>query len=238
MENKKKVIVIVGASGGLGNMLYNAFLRDGFDVVGHYNKNNNVIDHDERWYNADLTKENEVQEMFSAINDKYNKIDVLINAAGVSLSSISWKTSVDDWKKTLDVNLTAPFLCIKEVLPLMRANNFGRIINLSSVVAQKGVAGTSSYAASKSGLFGMSRAISQEVGNKNITINNIALGYFNYGMINDVPKDMVDELINEIPKKRLGNSDDLITTIEFLIKDSAGYLTGQTINLNGGLIGN
>jgi len=238
MSSSKQVIVIVGASGGLGNVLYNSFSKSGYDVVGHYNENNSLVDHGEKWFSADLTDENQVKSMFKAIIEKYSKIDVLINAAGVSLSSISWKTTAEDWRKTIEVNLTAPFLCIKEVLPIMRINNFGRIINLSSVVAQKGVVGTSSYAASKSGLFGMSRAISEEVGNKNITINNIALGYFNYGMINDVPDDMLEDLVNQIPKKRLGESDDLIGTIKFLIGESSGYLTGQTINLNGGLIGN
>ena len=138
-------------------------------------------------------------------------------------------------EKTLAINLTGPFLVSKHVAPIMRANKWGRIIFISSIVAQTGFAGTSAYAASKAGLLGLNKSLAKELAPSGITVNAIALGYFNVGMITDVPEEMKQNIINSIPKKALGDPIQLFETIQYIVSENSGYLTGQTINLNGGL---
>ncbi len=239
MVNTKKNVLLIGASGGIGKELVKIFDLAKYNLICHYHSCQSGLESIPKAhvFKADITSESEVISMIKSVLDSFGKIDVLINAAGVSISSMSWKTKAEDWEKTIGINLTGPFYCTREVLPGMRSHNFGRIINLSSVVGQTGVAGTAAYAASKSGLFGMVKAISAEVGDKNITVNNIALGYFNQGMIHQLPATMVEEIIQSIPKNKLGEVQQLADCIEYLVKDSSSYITGQTINLNGGMFG-
>jgi NAD(P)-dependent dehydrogenase (short-subunit alcohol dehydrogenase family) len=117
----------------------------------------------------------------------------------------------------------------------MRANNYGRIINISSVVAQTGVPGTAAYAASKAGILGLTKTLAKELANQSITCNALALGYFNQGMITEVSEEMQEQIISQIPKKRLGGVETILTTIDWLLKEESDYITGQTISLNGGL---
>jgi len=148
---------------------------------------------------------------------------------------MSWKTDYDAWKETLAINLDAPFLLSKAIIPSMRSNKFGKIINISSVVAQTGAIGTAAYAASKAGLIGLTKTMSKELALNNISVNALALGYFKVGMIDDVPQEMQQAIIETIPKKELGNPSAVCKTIEWLISDEAEYVTGQIINLNGGM---
>ena len=175
--------------------------------------------------------------MMGGVISKMGKIDILINAAGVSKSAVSWKTPLDDWNETIAINLTGPFLCIKHVIPFMRENNYGRIINISSVVAQSGFPGTVAYSASKAGLIGMVKTIAKEVASKNVTVNNIALGYFNKGMINQIPENLQEDIKETIPKKEFGKINELTNCLAYLSSENSEYLTGQTINLNGGMYG-
>jgi len=236
-----KNILIIGASGGLGIHIASYFKEQGHQLALHYHNNSkelmeNFKESDQvRFFQADILSENEVNAMVSSVIERLGSIDILINAAGITTSSVAWKTSISDWEKTIGINLTGPFLCIKHVLPVMRENNYGRIINISSVVAQSGVVGTAAYSASKAGLIGMVKTIANEVSNKNITVNNIALGYFNAGMINQVPEDLQKIIKESIPKKEFGKVAELTNCIAYLTSENAGYLTGQTVNLNGGM---
>ena len=139
------------------------------------------------------------------------------------------------WNEVLGVNLTGPFLCIKHTLPLMRKNNWGRIINISSVVPQLGVPGTSAYSASKSALTGLTKTVSKEVIKNNITVNLIALGYFNTGILFQIPPDIREQIKENIPKHEFGNPEEILNCISYLCGENASYITGQTININGGL---
>jgi len=233
----KKIILITGASGGLGTALSEYFSEHNHKLILLYNNNQpktpesvNIIH-----IKADLRKADHIEDAVKTAINKWGGIDVLINNAGVSQSNMSWKTSLEDWNETLQINLSAPFLLSKLILPQMKKNSYGRVINISSVVAQTGVIGTSSYAASKAGLIGLTKTMSKEVAKHNITVNALALGYFNKGMIKDVPDEFKDEIINTIPKNELGKPRIIAETIHFLMSNDANYLTGQTINLNGGL---
>lgn len=226
------MIIITSASRGIGKFLFEKFINQKKDVIGFYNSTipegslNGL-------FKVDITKEEEVVNFFKQ-NSNVLKNIILINTAGISYNSFGHKADLDSWKDVLQVNLIGTFNIIRLALPIMRNDNYGRVINLSSVVAQKGIAGTSAYAASKSALWGMTKALAVENGNKNVTINNINLGYFNIGMIEQVPDDYLQSLIQSIPAKRLGDPEEIFSAVNFIIETA--YFNGSTIDLNGGLV--
>jgi acetoacetyl-CoA reductase/3-oxoacyl-[acyl-carrier protein] reductase len=226
------MIIITSASRGIGKFLFDKFKSDGKEVVGFYNSTipeGNIND----MFKVDITKEDEVLNFFKENKASLNNI-ILINTAGISYNSFGHKADFDRWKDVLDVNLIGAFNMIRLSLAKMREDNYGRIINFSSVVAQKGIPGTSAYASSKAALWGMSKALAAENGNKNVTINNINLGYFNIGMIEQVPKDYLENLIKSIPAKRLGTPEEILSAVNFIIETA--YFNGSSIDLNGGLV--
>jgi NAD(P)-dependent dehydrogenase (short-subunit alcohol dehydrogenase family) len=236
---EKRVMLITGASGGMGTAISKWFKEFDYQLVLH------SFDHqpslptseDVTHLNADLRDPAAIQEMVNEIIARYGRLDVVINNAGISRSAMSWKTSLDAWNETMAVNLNAPFIIASSTIPKMREKSFGRIINITSVVAQSGAVGTSAYAASKAGLIGLTKTISKEVALNGITVNALALGYFNTGMITDVPEEIQKTIVQSIPMNRLGTTDTVCKTIEWLISEEAGYITGQVINLNGGMQG-
>jgi len=232
----KKTILIIGSSGGLGSSIIQSFDEEKYNLALHYYSNPlSIQSKSYKSYQADITLENEVEQLVKAVVSDFGTIDIVLNNAGVTISEISWKTQLSNWEKTIAINLTGPFLVTKHVLPYMRKNNWGRIIYMSSIVAQTGFVGASAYSASKAGLLGMVKTISKEVANKNVTVNAIALGYFNAGMIDDVPLEMQAQLKEAIPVSALGKPEELAELIKYIILEKSSYLTGQTINLNGGL---
>jgi NAD(P)-dependent dehydrogenase (short-subunit alcohol dehydrogenase family) len=238
-------ILLIGASGGLGKHLTTGLANAGYNLALHYHDNpdniklalqeikNPGIKH--KSYKADITSEKEVQEMINNVKRDFGTIDVLINNAGISLNGMSWKLNLDDWNKVISVNLTGPFLCTKHVLQIMKENNFGRIIYMSSVVSQIGVPGTAAYAATKAGLGGLCKTVSKEVVKNNITANVISLGYFEAGLLYQIPEDIRNQIKDTIPKKEFGSPKDVLECILYLCSENSGYITGQTININGGL---
>ena len=241
-----KTILLTGASGGLGQAIAKGFAEQGFSLALHYHEKKEKL-FDEltadfrnknisfRTYQSNFENETEIVNLLQSVRKDFGTIDIIINNAGVSHSAITWKQSLKDWNKVLQINLTAPFIITREALPLMRKNNFGRIINISSVVAHKPHAGTSAYAASKAGLEGFTRAVAMETAKNNITLNAIALGFFEKGMINVLNEELRNDTIKNIPASRLGTTDELLQCLLYLCDSKASYITGQTIHLNGGL---
>jgi NAD(P)-dependent dehydrogenase (short-subunit alcohol dehydrogenase family) len=233
---KNKTILIIGSAGGLGTELIRYFEDKNVKLALHFHDQAPSFNNPEfKTYQADITVEEEVANLVHSVQQDFGQIDAVIHNAGVSKNSMSWKTSSSDWNETIAVNLTGPFLVSKYVTPYMREQENGRIIFMSSVVAQTGFVGTAAYAASKAGLLGLTKTMSKELANKNITVNAIALGYFNTGMIHDVPIEMQEKLKELIPTGELGNPQELAALIHFLIGDDSAYITGQVLNLNGGL---
>lgn len=226
-------ILITGASRGIGLYLLKQFKAEGLTVSGTYSGTLPEEDVKNCFSKVDIANTEDVQSWINSVVDVDDEI-VLINCAGMNYNSTARRADVDDWMKVIDVNLGGTFRAINAVLPLMYKKGFGRIINFSSIVAQKGVPGTSAYAASKSALWGMSKAIAVENAQKNITINNINLGYMNTGMtLSDVPEELRNELLQQIPMRKFGDLDDIYKTVKHLIETE--YITGTTIDLNGGL---
>jgi NAD(P)-dependent dehydrogenase (short-subunit alcohol dehydrogenase family) len=240
---EQKTILLIGASGGVGQKIAVDFLEAGYCLAFHYHEqasgaaaliekygNDRV-----KSYQADITQEAEVVQLIEAVKADFSSIDILVNNAGITRNGMSWKLSEADWQQTIGVNLTGPFLTMKQVLPGMRENGWGRIINITSVVAQTGYPGTAAYAASKAGLIGVTKTIAKEVANKDITVNAIALGYFDAGMLYEVPEELRTEIQASIPKNKFGDTAELSKCILYLCDEKSSYLTGQTLNLNGGL---
>lgn len=223
------MIIITGATGGIGSYIFNYYYQKGYDVVGIYNstppKNNSDL-----FFQVDLTSEKCVKDFIAKTNPTNV---ILINAAGISLSGMAHKLDFASFKTSLDINTSASFLLIGQLLPYMRAENYGRIINISSVVPQIGAAGNVAYSASKAALWGMSKVIARENAEKGITSNCINLGYCNTGMIDSIPKNVLDKIIETIPLKKLCDLSNITNAIDFLI--NSDYITGSQIDINGGL---
>lgn len=233
---EKKVILLTGASGALGTHIAAALKAAGHCLILQYRDHPlDAQDDDTLAVRCDLGQVSDIRRLVEEGISRFGRIDALINNAGISRSSVSWKTTEEDWLETIRVNLNAPFFLSQAVIPHMREQGSGRIINVSSVVAQTGFAGTSAYAASKAGLLGLTKTLSKELARFNITVNAVALGYFNTGMISDVPQEAQEKLLEQVPVGKLGDPKVLIKAIEFLLSDEASFVTGQTMNLNGGL---
>ncbi|MNJ85518.1 3-oxoacyl-[acyl-carrier-protein] reductase FabG [compost metagenome] len=232
----KKVILITGATGGLGSAMVKHFEKQDVKLALHtFQQEPFDVACEHAWFKADLRDENQVSNLIATILANFGKVDVLINNAGISRNGMSWKLSPAEFNEVIAVNLTAPFLLSHGLIPGMRTNNYGRIINISSVVAQTGVPGTVAYAASKAGILGMTKTIAKELASQPITCNALALGYFDQGMISEVSEELQQQIISQIPKNKLGGVETILSTIDWLLTDASDYVTGQTISLNGGL---
>jgi len=240
-----KVALVTGSSRGIGREIAKTLARAGCNIVVNYHSNKKaaveaareIKDITPRWWiiKADISRQDDVEDMIAEIIAKFGRIDILVNNAGIYRNAISWKMKKEDWDKVIATNLTGPFLCAKYTLPYMRKQKWGRIINISSVLGQIGAAGGCNYAASKAGLYGFTKSIAKEVANKGITVNCIAAGYVNAGMSLRLPKKIIDWVIEHTLLKRLAKPEEIAGLVKYLCTDGAGYITGQIIHINGGL---
>jgi NAD(P)-dependent dehydrogenase (short-subunit alcohol dehydrogenase family) len=238
-------IVITGAGGGLGSALAKGLLEAGVrDLVCHYRSSEQAaaavlleagLDPKRHLVQADLTDEQAVQAMHRQVSERFGPVWGLINMAGTSSNGMSWKLSLEEFKTALESHLVSTFLTTKEFLPEMRQQGGGRIINISSVIAHTGVPGASHYCAAKAAIEGFSRAVALETAQKNVTVNCLALGYFDKGIIATIPPPLLEAIVARVPQKRLGPSRELAPLAQFLLGESSSFITGQVIHVNGGL---
>ena len=226
------MVIITGASRGIGKFLFEKFVELGENVYGTYNSTNPETDKMEFFTKVDISNYSEVSNWIETIKGKISKL-TLINCAGNNYNSFAHKADVDNWSQVIDVNLTGTFNVIRAVLPIMREVGYGRIINFSSIVAQMGIPGTSAYAASKAGLWGLSKSIAVENAAKGITINNLNLGYFDIGMIKEVPEKFQEIIKEKIPTRNFGNPENIFNAVKFLMETD--YINGTSIDINAGL---
>jgi len=229
------MIIITGASKGVGRYLFTRFKQEGLSVIGTYNSTVDGLAEDlDSYYKVDVSKFYEVEKWINSLKETLSEI-VLINCAGVSYNSFAHKADVDKWNRVIEVNLMGSFNVIHEILPIMREQNYGRIINFSSVLAILPTLGVSAYAASKSGLIGLSKALAVENGSKGITVNAINLGYVSLGMgVNDVPDLLQEKLKKDIPSGRFCKPEEIYNTVKYIVDTE--YVNGSAININGGII--
>lgn len=227
------MIIITGASGGIGKYLFDKYQKSGLKVLGTYHTSKLSADNQDSLFKVDISDFNDVAAWIHKIEDRLDEI-ILINCAGINYNSFAHKAEIEKWENVIKVNLIGTFNVIRCLLPYMRNQNYGRIINFSSITAQLPTLGVSAYAASKAGLWGMTRSLAVENGSKGITINNINLGYAEIGIIKEVPQEYAEQIKNQIPSREFCSPGDIFNTVEYLINTK--YINGSSIDLNGGLI--
>jgi 3-oxoacyl-[acyl-carrier protein] reductase len=183
----------------------------------------------------DVADAEQVKAGFKQVLDKFSRLDILVNNAAITRDGLSMRMKQDDWEAVLKTNLTGAHLCIQQALSTMMRARFGRIINISSVVAQAGNAGQANYVAAKAGLIGLTKAVAIEIASRNITVNAVAPGFIETPMTDVLPEKVKEELKTRIPLGRMGSTRDVAAAIVFLASDEAAYITGHVLNVNGGM---
>lgn len=246
MSNKLPgTILITGSNGGLGSRLASGLLEAGHtNIACHFRSSSEGIeavlqehglDPAKHLFKAELTDQTQVQEMELAVSAGLGPIWGVVNLAGKSSNGMSWKLDKSSFMNILEANLLSTFLVSKAFMPAMREQGGGRIINVSSIVGHTGVVGSAHYCAAKAGIEGFTRAIALELASKGITVNCLALGYFDQGIISEVPTDLLEGIKARVPMKRLGHAEELTPLVGYLLSQESAFLTGQVLHLNGGL---
>lgn len=240
-----RIAIISGSTGGLGSAIAKEMAKAGYRLALHYFQHaeeaKKLLDeiggekNHHQLFQADLRNENEIVQMVASICKNMGSPEIVINNAGIPYSGLSWKQSLESWQEVFNVNTTAAWLLSKHCIPEIRKNKQGRILYISSVVAHRPLAGTSAYAASKAALEGLTRAQAVELAHFNITVNCIAPGYFDTGMIHSVDEPLREKIKSATPASRLGQADELAAAALYLCSEKASFTTGQIIHINGGL---
>ncbi|HNY11335.1 MAG TPA: 3-oxoacyl-[acyl-carrier-protein] reductase [Candidatus Wallbacteria bacterium] len=242
MESVKKVAVITGGAKGIGASIVMEFAKIGYDVVFTYNSTmpDNVIaiareaGAEVMAVKCDVSNEAEVVALFKAVEDKFNRLDVLVNNAGITNDKLLLRMTTEDFTRVINTNLTSCFLTTKNAIKVMgRAG--GAIVNVSSVVGLMGNAGQSNYCASKAGMLGFTKAIAKEYGSRGIRVNAVAPGFIESDMTLKLGADLIKKYQEQIPMKRFGTSADVANLCVFLASEKASYITGQVITIDGGM---
>ncbi len=239
-----RTAVITGASQGIGRACALALAEAGANVA-LASRNTDKLDAVAREVEQlgvkslvtgmDVANPESVKEGIARILETWGRIEILVNNAGITKDNLLMRMKVEDWDAVLRTNLDGAFHCIRAVLPGMVRQRSGRIVNISSVVAQSGNAGQSNYIASKAGLIGLTRAVAAEVGSRNITVNAVAPGFIDTAMTANLPDGVKTRILSMVPLNRMGADRDVALAVRFLATDEAGYITGHCLNVNGGM---
>ena len=240
-----KVAIITGASQGIGKGMAETFSKAGAHVACvSRNKDNlkSVADSliknggAASFYTCDVSSLDAFQNTIKEIEENHGSVDILVNNAGVCKDKLIMRMSEDDWNKVININLNGAFNGIKAVSQIMIKQRAGRIINISSIVGLIGNPGQANYAASKAGLIGLSKSVAKELAPRGITVNAIAPGYIATDMTDQITDQAKENLITKIPLGRIGSPSDIAASALFLASDEAGYITGQTLTVDGGMV--
>lgn len=246
MHDTQRVVVITGGSKGIGRSVALRFAAENpIIVIAHYDPDEsasdetleilNRLDIESESHRVDVSSKSEVDDLFDDILSKYGRVDTLINNAGITKDGLLMRMSESDWDLVLNVNLKSVFNCTQTIIRSMIKNKKGSIVNIASVSGQMGVAGQANYSASKAGIMGFTKTVAREVASRGITINAVAPGFIQTEMTDALPRKTIDAYLQQIPLGRLGTTEDVAETVYWLCSDSASYITGQIIHVNGGL---
>ncbi len=244
MRFKDQVVLVTGSTRGIGKATAEAFSAEGAItiILGRTAKDADAVRDGiiEKGFKAesfcgDVTNLKNIGEIITKILDKYKRIDILINNAGVTKDNLLLRMSDTDWDEVMDINLRGTFICTKAVTKAMLKAKKGRIINMSSIIGIVGSAGQANYAAAKAGIIGFTKSIAKELASRGITVNAIAPGYIQTDMTNQLTDKTRDELLKQIPVGTFGTVEDVANTCLFLASEEASYITGQTIVVDGGM---
>ncbi|MEE3278525.1 MAG: 3-oxoacyl-ACP reductase FabG [Pseudomonadota bacterium] len=236
-----RTALVTGASRGIGKSIAERLVDDGFFVVGTSTTDagaENIEESlDDRGIGLMMRVEERksVETFFEQISERCGDISVLVNNAGITRDNVLVRMSEDQWTDVIDTNLTGAYRLTKSVLRSMMKARWGRIVNIGSVVGRMGNSGQTNYAASKAGIEGFTKALAQEVGSRGITVNCVAPGFIDTDMTAKLNEEQADDLASTIAVGRIGSPDDVAAAVSFLVRDDAGYITGETLHVNGGL---
>lgn len=242
-----RVALVTGGSRGIGRKIAEKFAKEGYNLVINYVSDNTNVDEianeikgdsniEILFVKADVTSFESCENMVKEAMNKFGRIDVLVNNAGITKDGLLMRMQEDDFTKVIDVNLKGTFNVTKNVIPHMMKQRYGKIINISSVVGETGNAGQANYAASKAGIIGFTKSVAKELASRNILANCVAPGFIKTDMT-DVLSDSVKESINaQIPLKKMGTAEEVANAVYFLGNEENTYITGQVLNVNGGML--
>ena len=246
MEEERKIVLITGGSRGIGKETAKVYAENGYDVAINYVSEKTDVEGIKKEFQdmgvkclmikADVSNEEEVNNMVEKVISEFGKIDVLVNNAGITKDTLLMRMSKEDFDKVIDINLKGTFLVTKAVSKYMMKKRCGYIINLSSVVGVAGNSGQSNYSASKAGIIGFTKSIAKELASRNIRVNAVAPGFIETDMTNVLKDEVKESIGNQIPLKRMGTAREVAEVIYFLGTEKSSYITGQVINIDGGMV--
>ncbi|NOY73729.1 MAG: 3-oxoacyl-ACP reductase FabG [Gammaproteobacteria bacterium] len=244
MSQDKEIALVTGASRGIGKAIVQALAADHRVVIGTattesgaekitgYMQETGVVG---RGYVLNVTDQASIDALMAKIKDQYGVPTLLINNAGITRDNLIMRMKEGEWDDIINTNLTSVFRLSKACLRGMMKARTGRIISITSVVGVAGNAGQSNYAAAKAGIIGFTRSMAREVASRNITVNAVAPGFINTDMTKNLPESQKQTLLDQVPLSRLGDPEEIAATVAFLASSGAAYITGETINVNGGM---
>ncbi len=241
-----KVAFVTGGTRGIGKQIAINLAKAGYDIAINYREENEAlketkIEIEKQNVNCfpvkgDVSVFEDCEQMVKEIIDQFGKIDVLVNNAGITRDMLILRMKEKDFSDVINVNLIGTFNVTKNVVPYMAKKRNGRIINISSVVGISGNAGQTNYSSSKAGIIGFTKSLAKELGSRNILVNAVAPGFIKTQMTDVLKNEVKEEISKNIPLKRIGNAEDVANVVEFLASDKSSYITGQVINVDGGML--
>ena len=243
---ERKVVLVTGGSRGIGRAIALKYAENGYNVIINYvSSKTDVIELEKEFsakgiesliLKADVSNVNEVEGLVKNAIDKFGRIDVLVNNAGITRDGFLMRMKEEDFDRVIEINLKGTFLVTKAVTPYMMKKRDGKIVNLASVVGVTGNAGQCNYSASKAGIIGFTKSIAKELASRNIRVNAVAPGFIDTDMTNVLGEDIKKSINLQIPMKRMGTSREIANVVYFLGSEESSYITGQVINIDGGMV--
>lgn len=242
---KGKNAIVTGGSRGIGKAIALELAQNGANIIINYTSNKEAAEKTVKEIQqlgvkalaicCDVRDADAIKKMIDRIEEDFDTIDILVNNAGITRDNLLLRMKEEEWEQVMDINLKGVFLCTKAVIRKMIKQKQGRIINISSVVGVTGNAGQANYSASKAGVIGFTKSIAREVSTKGINVNAVAPGFIDTDMTAILSEDIKENLLNNIPLKRFGKPEDVANLVVFLSSDKSNYITGEVINVDGGM---
>lgn len=236
-----KVVLVTGASRGIGRAIAEAFVARGAKVIGTATSESGAeaissyLGANGKGLMLNVVDAQSIDSVLAAIYAEFGEINILVNNAGITRDSLLMRMRDDEWQDIINTNLTSVFRLSKAVMRAMIKKRFGRVITIGSVVGSMGNAGQANYAAAKAGLIGFSKSLAREVASRGITVNVVAPGFIETDMTRALTDDQRAGILSSVPANRLGDAQEIASTVAFLASDGAGYITGETLHVNGGM---
>ncbi|OJT42508.1 3-oxoacyl-ACP reductase FabG [Serratia plymuthica] len=241
MSFEGKVVLVTGASRGIGRAIAESFVARGAKVIGTATSESGAeaissyLGASGKGFALNVVDAQSIDSVLASIRAEFGEIDILVNNAGITRDNLLMRMKDDEWQDILDTNLTSVFRLSKAVMRAMMKKRFGRIITIGSVVGTMGNAGQANYAAAKAGLIGFSKSLAREVASRGITVNVVAPGFIETDMTRALTDDQRAGILSSVPANRLGDAKEIASAVAFLASNEAGYITGETLHVNGGM---